>query len=95
MPIVQTRNRWEVSASVAESCPDMLNQRLHLSDEIDGLPAESCCVRELAARFRGGPVPAKFALTEVGGRVVCLDFEECEAGSAPASPTADGLHLGN
>jgi bacteriocin biosynthesis cyclodehydratase domain-containing protein len=76
VPIVQTRNRWEVSASVAEACPDMLNQRLQLSDEIEGLPVESCCVRELAARFHGGPIPAKFALTEAGGRVVCLDFEE-------------------
>ncbi|MEY2919867.1 MAG: hypothetical protein RL261_1172 [Pseudomonadota bacterium] len=93
--IVQTRNRWEVPASVAEVCPDMLNQRLQLSDEIDGLPAESCCVRELAARFHGGPIPAKFALTEIGGRVVCLDFEECDSGSAPAvSRAAASRHPG-
>ena len=93
VPIIQTRNRWEVSASVAEACPDMLNQRLQLSDEIEGLPAESCCVGELAARFHGGPIPAKFALTEVGGRVVCLDFEERESGSAPAvSRAAAGRH---
>jgi hypothetical protein len=56
----------------------MLNQTLRLSDDIEGLPVESCCVRELAARFHGGPIPAKFALTEYGGRTVCLDFEECE-----------------
>ena len=96
VPIVQTRNRWEVSASVAEACPDVLNQRLQLSDEIEGLPVDSCCVRELAARFHGGPIPAKFALTEVGGRVVCLDFEECASNSAPAvSRAAAGRHPGN
>ena len=55
-----------------------------LSDDIEGLPEESCCVRELAARFHGGPIPAKFALTEVGGRIVCLDFEECAPETAPA-----------
>jgi molybdopterin/thiamine biosynthesis adenylyltransferase len=94
--IIQTRNRWEVPASVAQVCPAMLNQRLQLSDEIEGLPAESCCVRELAARFHGGPIPAKFALTEVGGRVVCLDFEDCEPGSAPAvSRAAVSRHPSN
>ena len=88
VPIVQTRNRWDVSAAVAEMCPEMLNQRLQLSDDIDGLPVESYCVRGLAARFHGGPVPAKFALTEIGGRIVCLDFEECEPAAAPAVPRA-------
>jgi len=74
----------------------MLNQRLQLSDEIEGLTVESCCVAELAARFHGGPIPAKFALTEVGGRVVCLDFEERESGSAPAvSRAAAGRHPSN
>jgi len=96
VPIVRTRNRWEVPASVAQACPEMLNQRLRLSDDIEGLPVESCCVRELAARFHGGPIPAKFALTEVGGRVVCLDFEECQSGSTPAvSRAAAGHHPGN
>jgi hypothetical protein len=74
----------------------MLNLRLQLSDAIEGLPAESCCVRELAARFHGGPVPAKFALTEIGGRIVCLDFEERESGAAPAvSRAATGRHAGS
>jgi hypothetical protein len=74
----------------------MLNQRLQLSDEIEGLPAESCCVRELTARFQGGPIPAKFALAEVGGRTVCLDFEEREAGLARAvSRAAAGHQPGN
>ena len=81
---------------MAEACPDVLNQRLQLSDEIEGLPVDSCCVRELAARFHGGPIPAKFALTQVGGRVVCLDFEECASNSAPAvSRAAAGRHPGN
>ncbi|MBP6105944.1 MAG: hypothetical protein V9E93_04350 [Steroidobacteraceae bacterium] len=92
VPIVQTRNRWEAPASVAHTCPEMLNQRLQLSDEIDGLPLESCYVRELTARFHGGPIPAKFALTEVGGRIVCLDFEEREAGSVPAVSRAAARH---
>ena len=92
VPIVQTRNRWEAPASVAHACPEMLNQRLQLSDEIEGLPVESCCVRELATRFHGGPIPAKFALTEVGGRIVCLDFEEREAGPAPAASRAAAGH---
>jgi hypothetical protein len=86
VPIVQTRNRWEVPAAVAQMCPEILNQRLQLSDDIEGLPVESCCVRELAARFHGGPVPAKFALTESGGRIVCLNFEECEPVAVPAVP---------
>ncbi len=81
---------------MAHMCPEMLNQRLQLSDEIEGLPAESCCVRELTARFHGGPIPAKFALAEVGGRTVCLDFEEREAGPAPAvSRAAAGHQPGN
>jgi bacteriocin biosynthesis cyclodehydratase domain-containing protein len=88
VPIVQTRNRWQAAASVAQACPDMLNQRLQLSDEIEGLPLEACCVRELSARFDGGPIPAKFALTEVGGRIVCLDFEERDPGAAPAMSQA-------
>ncbi len=92
VPIVQTRNRWEATASVAHTCPEMLNQRLQLSDEIEGLPVESCCVRELTARFHGGPIPAKFALTEVGGRIICLDFEERESGSAPAVSRAAASH---
>lgn len=96
VPIVRTHNRWAIPACVARSCPEMLNQRLQLSDEIDGLPVESCCVRELAALFHGGPVPAKFALTEAGGRVVCLDFEESASGSAPTtSRAAAGHHPGN
>ncbi len=86
--IVQTRNRWDVSAVVAELCPEMLNQPLQLSDDIEGLSVESCCVRGLAARFHGGPVPAKFALTGFGGRTVCLDFEDCEQDAAPAMARA-------
>jgi hypothetical protein len=70
----------------------MLNQRLQLSDEIEGLPVESCCVRELSARFNGGPIPAKFALTEAGGRIVCLDFEERDVGPAPAVSRATAGH---
>ncbi len=88
VPIVQARNRWEIPAAVAQMCPGMLNQRLQLSDDIEGLPVEACCVRELAARFHGGPVPAKFALTEFGGRTVCLDFEEYEPEAAPAESRA-------
>jgi hypothetical protein len=30
---------------------------------------------ELSARFGGGPVPAKFALAEIGGTAVCFDLE--------------------
>jgi molybdopterin/thiamine biosynthesis adenylyltransferase len=33
-------------------------------------------VGELTARFPGGPVPAKFALTEINGDAVCFDLEE-------------------
>jgi hypothetical protein len=53
---------------------------------------EACCVRELIARFNGGPIPAKFALTEVGGRIVCLDFEERDPGSTPAVSRAAASH---
>lgn len=82
VPIVHTRNRWALSDAVVQACPDLLDQRLQLSDDIDGLADDSCCVRELALRFQGGPVPAKFALTEISGRVICLDFEDCEPATA-------------
>jgi hypothetical protein len=74
-------------------CPEMLSQRLQLSDDIEGVPVESCCVRDLAARYHGGPIPAKFALTEFGGRVVCLDFEDCEPAAAPAVSRASAHRL--
>jgi hypothetical protein len=31
---------------------------------------------ELVERFGTRPVPAKFALADIGGRMVCFDFEE-------------------
>ena len=31
---------------------------------------------ELVERFGTRPVPAKFALADIGGRTVCFDFEE-------------------
>jgi molybdopterin/thiamine biosynthesis adenylyltransferase len=89
MPIVQTRNRWAVSATVASECPGTLDQSLQLSDEIAGLPGSVFRLGELVAHFQGGPIPAKFALTEVGGQLVCLDFEEGDADPArPAAPRA-------
>jgi hypothetical protein len=33
-------------------------------------------LRELVERFGTRPVPAKFALADIGGRTVCFDFEE-------------------
>jgi bacteriocin biosynthesis cyclodehydratase domain-containing protein len=95
IPIVQTRNRWVVSATVAETCPAALEQRLQLSDEIAGLSSDSYSVRELAALFQGGPVPAKFALTAAGGRTICLAFEERElpAPSAIEARAAIARHL--
>lgn len=86
VPIVTTRNRWDISSAVAQAYPDVLDQRLQLSDDIDGLSPESCCLRELAERFQGGPIPAKFALTAIGGRTICLAFEDCVTG--PTSRTA-------
>jgi hypothetical protein len=96
VPIVHTRNRWLVPAAVADSCPEALEQCLRLSDEIEGLSRDASCLRELSARYQGGPVPAKFALTEVGGRTICLAFEEYgeERSSAPPRATA-GLHSVN
>ena len=75
VPIVQTRNRWSSSSTVTRACPEALEQDLRLSDDIEGF-SSPCRVSELAEHFQGGPIPAKFALTEVGGRTVCLDFEE-------------------
>jgi hypothetical protein len=40
---------------------------------------------ELAARFGGGPVPAKFALASIGGAAVCFDLEPV---AAPGSGAA-------
>lgn len=39
-------------------------------------------LRELAERFGGGPVPAKFALANIGGTAVCFDLE-------PPAPARD------
>lgn len=41
-------------------------------------------LRELAERFDGGPVPAKFALATIGGTAVCFDLESVAA--RPAGP---------
>jgi hypothetical protein len=41
-------------------------------------------LEELTARFGGRPVPAKFALAEIGGAPVCFDLE---AGTARDTPT--------
>lgn len=76
VPIVRTRNRWSVSAAVASVSPETLAQDVQLSDEVEGLSGYSFQVGQLIERFHGGPVPAKFALTVVDGRVVCLDFED-------------------
>lgn len=96
VPIVHTRNRWDVAAGVAAACPDVFNQRLELSDDIAGMAHGSCCLHELSARFHGGPIPAKFALTEVDGRTICLSFEDFGLGEAPASArAAAGRHPSN
>ncbi len=79
VPIVQTRNRWSVSSCVAAACPEALEQNVQLSDELDGLGGRSYSIGELAERYQGGAIPAKFALTVVDDRVVCLDFEDLRA----------------
>jgi hypothetical protein len=83
VPIVHTRNRWHVQDSVARACPESLAQSLQLSDELEGMPGDSFSVADLVTRYRGGPVPAKFALTCVGNRTVCLDFEDCRPEPTP------------
>ena len=74
VPIVRTRNRWDVPAHVLAAFPETLEHGLQLSDAI-GDDGHTHQIGELARRFHGGPVPAKFALTVIDGRVVCLDFE--------------------
>lgn len=86
--IVYTRNRWDVSTVVAQSCPNALEQRLRLSDDIEGMDRDDSCLRELSARFRGGPVPAKFALADLGGRTICLSFEEADTDRVLAASLA-------
>jgi hypothetical protein len=88
--IVHTRNRWALSGSVAATCPETLEQRVRLSDDIEGLAGGTCRIGQLVERFGGGPIPAKFALTEVGGRTVCLDFEELRPASATAATAPPG-----
>jgi molybdopterin/thiamine biosynthesis adenylyltransferase len=96
VPIVHTRNRWTVSEAVAHSCPEVLEQQLRLSDEIEGMDRDSSCLRDLAARFEGRPIPAKFALTDVGGRTICLAFEELDDDRMfAASRAAAGQHSFN
>jgi hypothetical protein len=86
VPIVHTRNLWAVSAQVTACSPATLEQCVVLSDPIAGLEGHSFRVRELADRFHGGPVPAKFALTVVGDRTVCLDFEDVRAAHEGTGP---------
>ena len=74
VPIVRTRNRWDVPAHVLTAFPETLEHGLELSDAI-GDDGHTHRLGDLATRFRGVPIPAKFALTVVDGRVVCLDFE--------------------
>jgi hypothetical protein len=88
VPIVHTRNRWHVPETIAHVCPEALDQRLRLSDDVAGLTAETSCLRELSARFKDRPIPAKFALTDVGGRTICLAFEETGDDRIPAAPRA-------
>ena len=96
VPIVHTRNRWDVSAAVAQACPEVLDQQLRLSDDIAGVDRDCSCLRDLAERFHGRPIPAKFALTDVGGRTICLAFEECDVNQDfAASRAAAGHHSFN
>jgi hypothetical protein len=87
VPIVQTRNRWSPSSVLARTCPEALDQNVRLSDEIAGLPGGACRIGDIAAHFQGGPIPAKFALTEVGARTICLDFEEVQPGTPGTTVT--------
>jgi hypothetical protein len=84
VPIVRTRNRWGVPAHVAGACPEALEHDLELSEDIAGMAGRSFRLAELAERFQDGPIPAKFALTVVDGRRVCLDFEDVQ----PPAPSA-------
>jgi hypothetical protein len=84
--IVHTRNRWAVSPAVVRACPEMLDEYVQLSDELEGVPGRSFRVGELAQRYRDGPIPVKFALTTVGGRAICLDFEDLAEGAARSGP---------
>jgi bacteriocin biosynthesis cyclodehydratase domain-containing protein len=88
MAIVHTRNRWVASVDALSACPDMLDHDVRLSEPIDGDDTDCYALRELARRFGLGPVPAKFALAQVGGRTVCLDFDDRLAAREPVVPTA-------
>ena len=68
-----------------------LNRPVHeLPDEVPACPGcgstglrvevrDEFSLRELADRFGGGPVPAKFALASIGGTAVCFDLESAAA----------------
>ena len=85
VPIIHTRNRWLVSSQVVTESPGTLDQPLQLSDPIAGLEDRPVRVGELVERFAGGSIPAKFALTVIGDRVVCLDFEDLERDDTPSA----------
>jgi hypothetical protein len=78
--IVHTRNSWVVSPEVAQACPETLDEYVQLSDAVEGLAGRSFRVGELAQRYRGRSIPVKFALTTLGGRAICLDFEDLAQG---------------
>lgn len=89
--IVRTRNCWAVSPAVEQACPETLDEYVQLSDELEGLAGRSFSVGELAQRYGSGPIPVKFALTTVGGRAICLDFEDLAQGTTRAgTATARG-----
>jgi molybdopterin/thiamine biosynthesis adenylyltransferase len=93
VPIVYTRNRWTVSSCVATASPETLDQSLLLSDALEGLPGHSFRVGELVEHCGGGAIPAKFALTVVDDRVVCLDFED-QRSAATSSQARRGAATG-
>ena len=74
-----------------------INRPVHdLPDEVPACPGcgatalrievrDEFSLRELTERFGGGPVPAKFALANIGGTPVCFDLESAPARDAGAA----------
>ena len=56
-------------AAEAPSCPECGSASLQIETR------DEFTLGELMTRFAGGPIPAKFALADIGGATVCFDLE--------------------
>jgi hypothetical protein len=77
-PLAALVNRPVALAATLSSCPGCGTDSVRIEAR------DTFSLGELTERFGDRPVPAKFALAEIGGAAVCFDLDEaaCEPGPA-------------